>query len=477
VSGTLRSLRDKLELYQAILFAIVGLLAEVIVGYILHQHDVPAKWRMVLLTIFALPPIIITWWFLTRLTTVHVRFANKVARSRIAIFDTAKDWSKLVIKWSRYVGQGTNPSFSQIRSAIGKQYLEQELLDLSGEGDLIHRKYHLLPDEERRSRNPEGRPLIFTSFVRYSALVEAMVKTALAQRPASEDSMIMCVTTLSMGLQKWFNFDDKAHSVYKEWEDYLKFLRSNLKSLPNVLLSRFLLVREPNIINTRVNLRPINELDEELRNWVWLTKKGPDYHEFSAANVLEPISAERRLHILSDLKDRYAAGSVEFQCLTQLKSITTPNRDSYLILPRTQFAQCPSGIDGGEFVEVGQAFISAYHTRKSDGSYHAYYSVVEPSDYVPDPSTDDAPYPLDLFYVAMISSPNGKRPESDDLARLPRTPLFCLAARPDEELHMVYLHLLDPQRCPRNFKEIEQYITRRLQTPRPLNSYSSGALT
>jgi hypothetical protein len=350
-------------------------------------------------------------------------------------------------------------------------------MDLSGESDKVLRKFNLLPEEERLRRNPEGRPLIFTSFVRYSALVKAMVNTALAEQNTNENSIVICITTLSMSLQKWLNFDDKAQSVHTEWEGYLAFLRSELRTLPNVVLTRILLVKEPHRVNNRVNLRSIPELDEELRNWVWLTKKGPDYSEFAAANVLEPLAAEKKLRILTEMKEHYTPQSQEYRSIAEIRAQTSPNRYSYLILPRTQFPNCPTNMDGGEFVELGTAFISTYHTKQEDGNYHSYYSVVEPSAYVPDPQTDDPPFPLDLFYVAKVRLPNGQPIRTHDLGRLPREPLFCLAARPDEELHMVYLYLLDPQRCPRNFTNIDRYITLHLQTPRLLSDYRMGTLT
>jgi hypothetical protein len=449
---------------QAQLYALSGLIAVSIIGYLLlYEGDVPS-WRYVIWSILISWLIITGWWFLDRLTNLPKRLRNKVVCFRLT--DSAKkEWSHLVSRWLNYIRQGNEPHFWRIRAAIAKQYIEQEKLDLSGDGDIIFRKYHLLPEEDRKHRNPEGRPLIFTSFVRYSGLVEAIVKTAVDHQHKHKNSIILCITTLSMGLEKWLNFDDQAHAIYPEWERYLQFLRTTFKGFPNTILARIMLVRDPNRVNNRVNLRTIGELKNELRNWVWLTKKGPDYPEFSAATVLEPVNSEKRISILERLRARFPQDSPQQNYIGELEQYTPHGRDSYLILPRDKFPVCPTDLVGGEFGELGKAFISTYHSRKNTDGYHAYYSIVEPSDYIPDPTTDDPPYPLDLFYVAMVNPKGQPMVNADDLRQLNRTPLFCLAARPDDELHMVYLYLLDPEKCPRSFASIENYITTKLNAP------------
>lgn len=455
------------ETYRSYFYALFGLIVVIIIGLLLREPGVPPWLRYVIGSILVFWLVVTGWWFLDKLTKLPERVRHKVVRLKLT--DSAKkEWLGLVSSWLNYIRQGNEPHFWRIRAAIAKQYIEQEKLDLSGKGDIILRKFHLLSEEDRKHRHPEGRPLIFTSFVRYSGLVEAMIKTAVDHQRKHKNSIILCVTTLSMGLEKWLNFDDQAHAIYPEWEKYLQFLRTTFKGLPNTILARIVLVRDLNRPNSRVNLRTISELNSELRNWVWLTKKGPDYHDFSAATVLEPVNSEKRISILERLKTQFSQNSPQQKFISELEQYTPHGRDSYLILPRDNFPARPAGMVGGEFVELGKAFISTYHSKKNADDYHAYYSIVEPNDYVPDPATDDPPYPLDLFYIAMVYPDGQPTTNMEDLRKLNRRPLFCLAARPDEELHMVYLHLLDPEKCPRSFASIENYITTKLNDHQPL---------
>lgn len=458
---------ERAERNQSYFYALTGFIVVIISVALLLKSNVPPPWLYIIGSIPILWLIVTGWWFLDKVTNLPKRLRNVVVKSGLTN-SAKKEWSHLVSTWLNYIRQGNEPHFWRIRTAIAKQYIEQEELDLSGKGDIILRKFHLLSKEDRKHRNPEGRPLIFTSFVRYSGLVEAMVKTAVDHQRKHKNSIILCVTTLSMGLEKWLNFDDQAHAIYPEWEKYLQFLRTTFKSFPNTILARIVLVRDHNRSNSRVNLRTIANLNSELRNWVWLTKKTPDYPEFSSATVLEPVNSEKRISILERLKTQFSQDSPQQNSISELELYTPHGRDSYLILPRDKFPARPADIVGGEFVELGKAFISTYHSKKKADGYHAYYSLVEPDDYVPDPATDDPPYPLDLFYIAMVNPEGQPTDNMDDLKQLDRTPLFCLAARPDEELHMVYLYLLDPERCPRSFASIENYITTKLNAHQPL---------
>ena len=123
----------------------------------------------------------------------------------------------------------------------------------------------------------------------------------------------------------------------------------------------------------------------------------------------------------------------------------------------------------GEFRKLGEEFINRFHTKKTNNNdRHAYYAFADPADYIPVYESLDPPLPLDFFYVALIEPEVSETIDTNKLRTLQRRPLFCLAARPDSDLYMVTLSLLDPDRTPHNFDLIERYITRLLKEAKPL---------
>jgi hypothetical protein len=87
----------------------------------------------------------------------------------IVSWKTEKQFERLAFKWGEYAKQGHRRLIWQIRAALAREYVDQEINDLGGYGDLSHRRW---VEEKIRSLHPEGRPFIITSFVRYSKMVK-----------------------------------------------------------------------------------------------------------------------------------------------------------------------------------------------------------------------------------------------------------------------------------------------------------------
>lgn len=408
-------------------------------------------------------------WYFASLTPLSRWLSSIFLRHRFSYWWTERTYLTLVDQWVRYVRQGRSVKMWRIRAALAEEYVSQEKTDLSGEGDLAHRHY----DKALiASLKPEGRPLIITSFVRYSRMVEAMVNAAREGRTNKRDT-VLCITTLSMPLEKWFNFDERSHCIHREWERYLDFLRKEVQNPgepKDIIIARILLVHRGQPHPT-INLQSEEELRRELRSWIWL--KNDDDDPDSISNRPAKLSHVKYPERMAILKALSQLPDVDQVLLESVRNRTTPKKTSYLILPETTFAANPPQLDQGEFRNMGRQFIRGFQTGKTNGN-HAYYARVEPDIYLPnwEGPNNLPPIPLDMFYVGLVKK-DDEQVNRDDLQSLIEhsESLFCLGAEPpDRGLHMAYLYLIDPQKNSLvNFPQIERYLRNLIVDCVPLN--------
>jgi hypothetical protein len=457
--------RNKAELYLAIILAIVALVAELLIfRLMLRTDEVPARWRPLVWAVLVFFLAAASLWFFVKVTSFPRWLRNQFTRFRLA-FLTDWRYTKLARRWAQYVTHGSDPQVWRLRAALANQYAEQERDDLSGDGDLRHRRWKE-PDLSRY--NPEGRPLIITSFIRYSKMVKALVEAA----QKTKGQTILCVTTLSMTLEKWFNFDERMHCKHPEWEDYLSFLRAELRESNNVIFARILLVHEENKSSRLVDLRPESELKRELDSWVWLTRPVTDNPLGIASGSLMPVTLERGRSILEAVKNQFNKDSSNCSVIKKIEDTLAAEKEPYIILPRTEFVGQPNYNQGGYFSRLGNEFIENFHMTMEGGGHHAYYAPVDPNAYLPKyGGNNQPPYPLDLFFVALVESQNPEDLNTPDkLKNSIREPLFCLGAEmPKNDLYMVYLYLLDNYTNSKiNFPEIVKYVKGLLGKCQPL---------
>ena len=468
----IKRLKQKAETYLAIIFAFVGLVAEILtVRLMLSSDEIPQEWHPLIWAITIFFPFSLGLWFLVKATSFPTRIRNRL--SRIYLTQLTRDrYSTLVNSWVKYVKKGKNPNLWSIRAAIAKEYVIQEKDDLSGHGDLTNRGYtdDNLRDWARKGHPREGRPLIITNFLRYSQLVESLVNASLRGRKY-KDTTVICITTLNMSLEKWFNFDDKAHCMNVQWDGYLEFLQ-NLLGKEHVILSRILLThqRDKPASNSRIALRSADELSDELKSWIWLQKRDLQ------GRYNEPLPMDLRALTPKERREVFASLERDFpQHATALiareQYYADRDRASYLIIPHSANINLPTDDIEGGFSILGEEFISRFHTKiKNSNHHHGYFAEVDPKIFIPIFTSPFPPPPSDLFYVGLVQ-PLREGDVDVDLKTLKNRidPLFCIAARTDEAIHHVaYLSLLDEMHCPKNLQEIQTYLNDLIENCRPL---------
>jgi hypothetical protein len=401
----------------------------------------------------------------------------------------------LVWQWQKFVMRGPRPELVRIRAAIARGYLKQEIRDLSGKSDLRMRTWtrRALEKWVKGGRpKPEPRPLIVTNFVRYAGLVEAAITGAMRalEKSGRTDARVLCVTTLTMPLAKWLNFDQRTNS-HADWDRYLEFLRTEALNRPNLIVARIVLIQDdatqpaagvdPNhsmlemLARRQIEIPTESDFREEMRHWVWEKFDDGARHSDPASYRLTPLKPKQWPLLIGDL---WPAKSLD-------PTRVRPDRRAYIVLDGAQFDAEPVARDprAGRFRRLGDAFIERFHSERSDGSRHAYFVRVKATDYLP---KDDhwPPKPLDCFYVGWVTPRSGAEEpaatktavksgqdgsEFDDLNNLEHEGLFAFSAKPDNDLHMVYLSLMDPEVSPKNFPRLEEYVRDLLSNARSLS--------
>ena len=117
-------------------------------------------------------------------------------------FRLGKTWAGLLLK--------SGADSQKMLSAFLRRYVEEEIRDISGIAG-------------------NGKHFVVTNFVAYSSFVDKVVRAARGACP--DDQEVVCFTTLTMPLSKWFNFSEVSGqdfpylAINKGWEDYTNGLR------------------------------------------------------------------------------------------------------------------------------------------------------------------------------------------------------------------------------------------------------------
>lgn len=412
--------------------------------------------------------VIIALWFLvslfniTPLPKIFRTIFMRLATSR----RTSRYYRRLVNAWSGYITFGDSEDLWWVREALCEEYTDQEVMDLSGEGDLLHRRW---TKEKRDELKPEGRPLIITSFVRYSRLVEAMVKTVQRNAIPRKKKSIICITTLEMPLDKWFNFDERFNCIHPEWEGYLSFLNKEIFGEPDVVFVRVLLTANEVSTNPLVKLQTLPELRSQLNSWTWVSNDGDDPDATShRPPKLTPISYPQRIEILQGLR---GSNGVDSELIDTAIRGTANGKTSYLILPEEAINE-DIDLPGGAFRRLGREFINMYHSRNVGDERHAYYAFPPLTEFLPNWNDNNnlPPMPLDIFFVGVVDD----SVELTDLSNLREhlKPVFCLGSQSQAGMNYHYMsriYLVDPAKQPLNFPDMERYVYQMLDNCRPLS--------
>jgi len=122
-------------------------------------------------------------------------------------FRLGKTWTGLLLR--------SGADSQRILLAFLWRYLDEEIKDISGRGE-------------------NGKHFVVTNFVAYSSFVDKVVRAARGACP--DDQEVVCFTTLTMPLSKWFNFSEASGqdfpylAVNNGWEDYTNGLRGLVAS-------------------------------------------------------------------------------------------------------------------------------------------------------------------------------------------------------------------------------------------------------
>jgi len=389
---------------------------------------------------------------------------------------------RLLSAWSEFVGKGRVAHLYRIRAAIAKAYFSQELDDLSGEADSLSRTWSREARKNWEAAHPgekvESRPIVVTNFIRYVQLVRGMLEGGRRALQRSRHSKrrtrrVICITATPMGLTKWLNFDARSNS-HPVWESYLTFLRQSVVPSSDFILARIVLVQSDG--NPQEGpIRHRAKLAEDMQQLVW-----EDLNE--AANPVD--------HHLVPIGP---SGWRDFQGVwpdaAPYPKALKGDRAAYIIVDPTKLeaGRVEEVRRAGRFRKLGDAFIHRFHSAfvadghlpSEEARRHAYYAVVDPDHYNPNKENAIPPNPMDFFYVGFIDVPDSgastntssvdATPRFDDLAELPCEGLFCLAGRADSTLSMVSVSLVDPERCPTIFAEINEYVRKLLRGCHPLS--------
>jgi hypothetical protein len=463
--------RDKeKEFLWAVLIGIGALVIADFFSYKFDPQKLPVEWYLPAWIIFLFTEVAAFIFILSK-TPILRWLIGQGKRCSIAT-GAALTVALLIPRWIRYVTKGASIGAWKIRYAVAKEYLHEERLDLDGKADLASRK-------QDGKGGSESRPLLVTNFVRYSKLVEAVVNAATNAHSGQRKRVILCVTTLNMRLEKWFNFDEESRCSHDDWQAYLEFLQKNIVPRSDFILARVLLVRKVGSPSgsERIKLQSLDDLRNELKNYIWLSKTGSDTTSGTAPLKLvplawrpDPLGYEPRQNVFKQLNEEFDSRADLKTELNALSKRSDKNRRAYVILPSTLFSAPPSSNSGGEFKRLGDEFMTRFHTRAGLLSYYAYYKEVDPVRYLPVLDSDTAHLPLDFYYVGVIEDRTTEEISPSLLSSVDHRGLFCLAATPDENLNMTYLYLVDPERSPNHFKEIEKYVKELLTDPQFISS-------
>jgi len=315
----------------------------------------------------------------------------------------------------------------QIIVAFMKRYIEEEVKDIGGQSQ-------------------QGKHFIVTNFVAYSGLVSAIVHKACKICPS--DSEVICFTTLTMPISKWFNFfeiKNKAFPycrIHEGWERYTKDLRKLItKKEIRIVLQRCVLSVSEEFAETHKSdqdfaFKSETEMEEHCKHLILV----PTHQSKQQFKDLAPIKGSDIGNwlsgVLSDLK-------------SQLEFYPTDENQAYVILPnKDSLPETLPSPEGYGWCPLGYAFMYLFHSLPQ--TENARCKTLTSYEWQQFFSDHEYPQkmPEDLFFVGFR-----KRNNKDD-----KKWLFCLAADVNHKLDKITLEFISETLNKERFDAIVTYM-------------------
>lgn len=285
--------------------------------------------------------------------------------------------------------------------------------------------------EDIRGVSQKNKSFIVTNFVAYSRFVSAVIHAAYKKCPDNKE--VICFTTLTMPLSKWFNFSENKNANFKycgvhtEWEKYANDLRKltyydGTNKMPIVIIRRCILAVQDDFTDTSKDLDFAfirhTEMQNHFNHWMLV----PDNDDI---NRLKPLQKSQIIDLfkkdLSPLKP-----DIGFYA----------NSDyAYLILPDNNSKQgntlpIPSGF---KWSRLGRVFMKLFHSYLYTDN--AKYTIFKPDEWNScfSPSLPVLQrMPEDLFIIGFRCKGTDSLPEW----------VFCLAGNVDSKLDKLTLEIV-----------------------------------
>lgn len=322
----------------------------------------------------------------------------------------------LVAPWLSLLGKSSDGNIRKLLAALFRRYAIEENR-LIGDG------------------SHSGRHCIVTSFVAYSAFVEALISEALTLFP---QHIVVCHTTLAMPLAKWFNFTARSghkklpyRQAHDGWTAYTSALRRLLhENKGSLIIKRCVLSAEECEYQT-ATLPGFAILSENTRR------------DEMNAHIVCPIESPHLLGPLEklEIESLFAVDSVGPLIESLYKGVPR----AHIILPAAE--QPPPFNDSSKWCwqPLGKMFISLFHSAPT--LENSLFRVLRSQDISDHWDGDETGMPEDVFMLGIEPRVGGSL-----------TWLVCLAGDVSAEGDRVSIELIVDAINQRRFAQVVSYV-------------------
>lgn len=316
--------------------------------------------------------------------------------------------------WTRLLAKSES-EVQPIVLAFLEHYIEEEVRDIGG-------------------KSREGKYFIVTNFVAYSGLVSAIIHAA--RNICPNDSEVVCFTTLTMPLSKWFNFSEIENApfrycrVHPRWEKYTFDLKELINSA-SVKIQRCVLavpdqLADQNRANPGFAFKGESEMREHCNYWILVPTQ---------LNSLGPIQ--------NSTINQWLNGPLQV-LQTNLKFYRDVD-SAYFILPdASQSVSLPS-VQGYTWRRLGSVFMELFHSQPQfENARYKVLTKFEWEQYFRLGLPELQRIPEDLFIVGF------HRRGNSEASRW----VFCLAADIDSTLDKLSLEVISTKLNQQRFDSI-----------------------
>lgn len=317
--------------------------------------------------------------------------------------------------WARVLAKSGTEA-EPMMLAFLKRYAEEEVKDIG-------------------AKDQEEKHIVVTNFVAYSGLVSAIVHAAHDTCPSN--SKVVCFTTLTMPLSKWFNFTEINNStlrycrVHRHWEEYTGDLRK-LKHLMNIRRCVLAVSDEfakQNESDPGFAFKGETEMQEHCNHWILAPTQLDNLRPIEQSQVMEWFR-HALLPLQPDLKFYKGAHS------------------AYLILPDANKMERSFATPSGYmWLRLGEVFQQLFHSRPDNATYKVYTST-EWNQFFRTNLSPLERMPEDLFIVGFYQIANPRNPKW----------IFCLAAKIDKALDKVALEFISESLNKDRWQRLTAYV-------------------